>query len=393
VAVWQLLERFSSGTLPAAVLTGYFQSYGFQALGEKLKNAGALPVHACFLVFPALLPGAALLAWRKRREPETVFLVAWIALFFAGALAVFFSGSARYLLPMAAPVALLASRLPRKWLAAGFAAQMALSLGLAAANYQHWEGYRRFAGELRAQTAGRRVWVNGEWGLRHYLESDGALALRKAQITYPGEIVVTSELAYPVDFTAPVAPLAQMEIRPPVPLRIIGLESRSGYSTVTKGFFPFGISTGPVDRVRAELVVERKPVLEFLPMTAAEQMVAGLYNLENNRWRWMAKRGVVLLKSPAAAAPLVAEFVIPEPSPARGLEMQVDGRTVAARACPGPGSYTLESPPLRPEAPSVTVTLIADKVFSVAGDRRELSVILTGVGFRNSAEKSGPPRH
>jgi hypothetical protein len=275
VLAWQLFERFSTGALPASVLAGYFQTYGFQAAGEKLRNAGALAVHACFLVFPVLLPPAILAAWRKR-DRDTVFLAAWIGIFFAGAVAVFFAGSARYLLPMAAPVALLVSRLRRKWLAAGFAAQMALSLGLAAANYQHWDGYRRFAESLRAQAGPRRVWINGEWGLRYYLESDGGLALRKARMMYPGEVVVTSELAYPVTFTNPVAPLAQAEIRPSIPLRLIGLDSRSGYSTVSKGFLPFGISTGPVDRVRAELVVERKPVLEYLPMTASEQMVTGL---------------------------------------------------------------------------------------------------------------------
>ena len=384
VLAWQLFERFSTGALPASVLAGYFQTYGFQAVGEKLRNAGALAVHACFLVFPLLLPPAILAAWRKR-DRDIVFLAAWIGLFFAGAVAVFFAGSARYLLPMAAPVALLVSRLPRKWLAAGFAAQMALSLGLAAANYQHWDGYRRFAESLRAQAGPRRVWINGEWGLRYYLESDGGLPLRKAQMMYPGEIVVTSELAYPVTFTNPVAPLAQAEIRPWVPLRLIGLDSHSGYSTVSKGFLPFGISTGPVDRVRAELVVERKPVLEYLPMTASEQMVTGLYSLEDNRWRWMARRGVVLLKSPAEPKALVVEFVIPGPSPARRLEVQLDGRTVAAQAYPGPGSYTLESPPVMPAAAGATVTLVADKAFSVAGDRRELSVIVTGIGFRNSA--------
>ena len=105
--------------LPAGVLAGYFQSYGFQALYHKLRNAEALLVHSWFLVFPALVPGAILAAWRKRREPETLFLLAWIALFFAGALVVFFAGSARYLLPMAAPMALLASRLRTRWLARG----------------------------------------------------------------------------------------------------------------------------------------------------------------------------------------------------------------------------------------------------------------------------------
>lgn len=381
ILIWQLFERFSTGALPASVLSGYFTTYGFQNLDKKLANAAALSVHACFMVFPALLPPAILLAWRKR-DRDTVFLAAWAAIFFAGALAVFFAGSARYLLPMAAPLVLLVSRLPVKWLAASFALWMSLGLGLATVNYQHWDGYRAFAETVRDQAGPRRVWINGEWGLRYYLEADGGLALKKGQTMYPGDIVVSSELAYPVEFTDPVAPLAKAEIRPALPLRLIGLDSRSGYSTASKGFFPFGISAGPVDRVRAELVVERKPVLEYLPMSASEQMVTGLYGLEGERWRWMGRRGVVLLKSPEIPKRLQVEFTIPGPSPARRVEVLLDGRTVAAQTYAGPGSYTLASEPLRPAGPGATVTLVTDKSFSVAGDRRELSIIVSGIGFR-----------
>ena len=110
ILAWELWERWSSGALPASVAAGYMNSYGLQAIANKLRNAAALTVHSCFMVFPALLPGATLLAW-KRRDRDTAFLAAWIALFFGGAVAVFFAGSARYLLPMAAPVALLVSRL------------------------------------------------------------------------------------------------------------------------------------------------------------------------------------------------------------------------------------------------------------------------------------------
>ncbi|HVP91794.1 MAG TPA: hypothetical protein VMS75_11330, partial [Terriglobales bacterium] len=139
VAAWQFFMRATTGAMPAAKLTGYFASYGFQALQHKLASALMLFIHSWFLVFPALVPPAAVLAWRKRRDPETRFLAAWIAIFFAGAVAVFFAGSARYLLPMAAPVAILASRLDRRWLSAGFAAQLTLGLGLAVVNYQHWD--------------------------------------------------------------------------------------------------------------------------------------------------------------------------------------------------------------------------------------------------------------
>jgi hypothetical protein len=221
IGAYQFFERLSTGALPAAVLTGYFQTYNFQALALKIRNAEALAIHSCWIVFPVLLPGTVWLAWRKRAEPATRFLLAWIVIFFAGAVAVFFAGSARYLLPIAAPVALLASRLSVKWLAPAFAAQMALALGLAIVNYQHWDANRRFAAQIAAPTANHRVWVDGELGLRFYLEADHALPLRKTQQLRPGDIVVSSELTRSVGAVAPVSTIARMEIQPAIPLRLI----------------------------------------------------------------------------------------------------------------------------------------------------------------------------
>jgi hypothetical protein len=382
IGAWQLFERLSTGALPAAVLNGYLAN--FQTFDAKLESALALTIHSWFIVFPALVPAALVLAWRRRREPDTLFLLAWMGIFFAGALAIFFAGSARYLLPMAAPVALLASRLRPKWLAVGFALQLAIGMGLAAVNYQHWAGYRQFAESLRGPAAGHRVWVDGEWGLRYYLESDGALPLKKGQRLRPGDIVVSSELGASVNPTAPFAPLRTAEIRPGLPLRIIGLESHSGYSTVSRGFWPFGISAGPIDRVRAVEVAERHPTLAYLPMNApeaADQLVSGIYSLEDNRYRWMSRAAVVALKSPTAALPLRVEFTIPPQARARRVALLLDGREVASQTYAAPGTYTLESPPVRAAGAVAMAEIAIDETFFAAGDSRELGIVLTGVGF------------
>jgi hypothetical protein len=382
ILAWELFERLSSGTLPAAVAAGYMSSYGWQALSYKLRNAAALTVHACFMIFPALLPGAILLAW-KRRDRETAFLAAWIALFFGGAVVVFFAGSARYLLPMAAPAALLVSRLRPRWLALGFAAQLALSLSLATVNYQHWDGYRRFARQIRPATAGHRVFIDGEWG--YYLEADGGVPLERGQVLRPGDIVVSSQLAYPVPFTAPTATFAERTIRASLPLQLIGLEARSGYSTASKGLRPFDISNAPIDIVRAAIVLERHPTRAYLPMNAPEapaQIVSGLYELESGAWRWMSGSAVVLLKSPAKPLPIEAVFTIPDLAPARRVELLLDDRVVASETCAGPGSYTLKSAPQTLAGETATVTLKVDRTFSVPGDHRELGVVVAGIGFR-----------
>jgi len=384
ILAWELFERLSSGALPVAVAAGYMSSYGLQTLVNKLRSATALAVHACFMIFPALLPGAVFLLW-KRRDRETAFIAAWIAMFFAGAALLFFAGSARYLLPMAAPLALLVSRLRPRWLAIGFAAQMALSLALATVNYQHWDGYRRFARQIRPATAGHRVYIDGEWGLRFYLEADGGLPLERGQTLRAGDVVVSSQLAYPIAFTAPTATIAEQAIRASLPLQLIGLEARSGYSTATKGLRPFDITTAPIDIVRAAIVLDRHPSLAYLPMSAPEasdQIVSGLYDVEGGAWRWMSGRAVVLLKSPEQPLPIEAVFTIPDRAPARHVELLLDGRVVASETYTATGAYTLRSAPQLPAGPTATATLTVDRTFSVPGDRRELGVVVSALGFR-----------
>jgi hypothetical protein len=303
--------------------------------------------------------------------------MAWIGIFFLCAVALFFAGAARYLLPMAAPVALLASRLRARWLAPAFAAQLALGMGLAAANGEHMDGYRRFAETLRKPSAGHRVWVNGEWGMRTYFEKQGALPLLRTTRLRPGDIVVSSQLTKAVDITAPVTSIGRLEIRPRVPLRLIGLETHSGWST-SLGLWPFGVSTGVVDRLTADVVGERHATLEYVELpSSSEQVVSGIWPD-----RWMGQSAVVLLKTPAEAIPLQATFFISDKSPARHVTLLVDGREVASQQYAGQGLYTLKSAALKPAGATASVEIRIDKTFTAPPDTRELGMVLAGVGFR-----------
>jgi hypothetical protein len=432
LVAWQLYERASTGEAPLSVAVGYFQTYGLQALSRKARSALAITGHAGWLIFPLLAAaafrpvtrrlwllaavctlaaafadwnplfwcsfgiGVALLIWcgsrlERKYDSDTRFLAAWVLIFFVGALVLFFAGSARYLLPMAAPVALLATRslaARPSWLAAGVGLQMALSLGLSFMNYQHWNGYRQFASALRKESESHRVWINGEWGLRYYFESDGGLPLLRGQTVQPGDMVVSSELALPIEFTTgggALVPVAGREIRASLPLRIIGLGARSAYSSAGFGLRPFDVTTSPIDRVRAVLVVERKPALSYLPMNApeaGEQIVNGVYALEDNRWRWMSGRAVLLLKRAKRPAALEVVLFIPPASPARRVSISMDGVSVAEKTYAAPGAYTLDSAPVTAALETVTVTIAVDKTFSAPGDQRQLGIILNAVGFK-----------
>ncbi len=372
IVFWQLFERLTRGEWPAAVLLNYMKTYGLQSPSNKLHNIAALAIHLCWIVSPLI--GVFILAkWRKLD-----FVAWWILIFFTGAALIFFAGSARYLLPIAAPICILAARTtPRPILAIGFALQMMLSTALATVNYQHWDAYRKFANDL--QTNGHRVWINAEWGLRWYLEQKGGVEMARDQFLYPGDIVVSSELALPLPVNAPLAPISNVEISPSIPLRLISLDGKSAYSSASSGLWPFEISHAPIDRVHAQMVVERHPQLIWISpkdSAAAEQMISGI-----SADGWMGKSATFLLKMPDHPMPLRAEVYVLPVCAARHIEMLIDGQPVGEAAFSKPGSYAIAIPPVDKKG-AITVTLNVDATFSVPGDARALGVLVTGVGFR-----------
>jgi 4-amino-4-deoxy-L-arabinose transferase-like glycosyltransferase len=411
--IWQFYERLSSGTLPVAVLTGYLQTYGFQALQNKVQNAVALTGHLGWLVFPIVwLPplgavppaigalfydqnplfwasiavGAGIIIWCAEHARD--FLAQWILIFYAAALAIFFAGSARYLLPIALPIAILASRYARqRWLGTAFGAGLVLSVAMAVVNYQHWDGYRQFARQLKSEVQSKQVWINDEWGLRFYLEAEGARPLLAGQAVHPGEMVVSSSLSSAVPFTSGggvMVTTAERSITSPIPLRLVSLDGRSAYSGMRNGLRPFDISLGPIDRVRAEIMLERQPTLSDLPMNAPEasqQIVGGIYQLENGSWRWMSQTGMLLLKPPAGPAMLSVRFVIPDQSPARKVSVDLNGQRIVSQTFAVPGSYVLSTGPLKPEGASAQIAISVDRFFLVQGDSRQLGIVLQRVGF------------
>lgn len=417
VAAYQAFERVSSGAVPAGVLAGYLATHGFSALVTKVKSAVALAVHAGWIVFPVLvlvafrrLPlwawpvaaaagvagifydpnplfwvslatGVVLVLWCAirtfGRDPDTAFLAGWSVLFFAAALVLFFAGSARYLLPMSAPVAILVARhASRRWLYAAAAANATLGLLLAAVNARHWGAYRDIATSLARDAASRRVWVNGEWGLRHYLEQEGALPLENGRAPRPGDLVVSTAYAGPVQ--APLATLSKHEITSAIPLRLVGLGAKSGYSSISFGLRPFDISRVPIDVVRVAAVSERQAKAARITTgtpEAADQIVSGVYNND----RWMSNRAAVILKRPDNATRIVARLYIPPNSPARTFTLSMNGDLLTREIFPGPGQYSLAA--VAPKAAQATVVVTADRTFTAPPDERSLSAILLEVGF------------
>jgi 4-amino-4-deoxy-L-arabinose transferase-like glycosyltransferase len=431
IAAYQLYVRLSAGALPATVLMHHFRTFGFQSLHNKLANAAALTVHLAWILFPPLALAAfgrfrgklwiapvelalfaAFIDWHplfwasfaigavvlvecvrgwNGADEDSRFLRAWVLVFFACALAVFFAGSARYLLPLAPAVIMLAVRAFEtrpKWLLSGFALELAFSLPFAVSHYQWSNAYRAFVEGLAPRLAGHRVFTNGEWGLQYYGEQAGAKPLLHGAVLKPGDIVLASDLGYPIPFEHPgsrTERIAEYTVRPRVPLRLIAMNARSAFSTISFGVRPFDITNAPADLLHADLIVQNEPSLSFLPMAAPEaagQIAGGLFGLESGSWRWTSDKATILLKRPAAESRLEAEIFIPDATPARRVMLILDGAAVAGRTFPGPGSYTLSSGPLPPAKGVATLTIQVDKTFSAPGDQRRLGIILKSAGFR-----------
>ncbi len=418
ILAWQVYERLTSGALPATVLVGYMQSYNLQAAAQKLKSAAALTGHTGWLVFPVLPVlafwrsplwvrigagavmaagiaadpnplfwlsfgvGALVILWCvnaiRHADPNVRFLAGWVAVFFAAALVIFFAGSARYLLPIVVPVAILVSdRLTPRVLAIGIAAEAAIGLGLALVNYQHWAGYRDFARTIESDVNAHRTWTDAEWGLRYYLVNEGARPVLNSRTFWTNDLIVTSEYAA-AHRPGPAAVIAQREITSPIPLRIVAPGADSAYSSVGFGLAPFAISLRPMDHVRALLVAGRKAeqsMLEIGTPAAAAQIVSGVYNADH----WTAGRATVLLKRPAGDTRLIAKIFIPPQAAARTVSLYMDGELLARETYPGSGAYTLSA--AAPDAGIATVTLEVDRTFSVPPDMRALGVVLLSIGF------------
>jgi hypothetical protein len=394
IGAWQIYGRVTGGAMPAVVLWDYMRKYGWQVLTQKMKNATALMVHSAWVISPLLVRGnrwnwvlgaiAALggafydlnpMFWASLGLGVVVlsscfrrgFLEAWVLIFFAWALVVFFAGSARYLLPIAAPLAILAAnRCSRPMLIVGFALQMTLSVGLAIVNYQSWGAYRQFAISLAPEAAERRMWVDHDWGLRYYLESEGALAVPRGQTFSPGDVVVSQKMR------PEGQRIASLEIRPSIPLRLTSVNEKSAYSVAQFGLWPFEISNAPVDRVGAYLIGERKAELSWVTPRDQQQVLRGL-----DPDGWSAAEATVLVKH--ADGRLTAEFTIHPQSTARHIRLLVDGRLVAEETYSASGNYALSGPG---GGGNITVTLAVDKTFSVPGDGRQLGILVTGIGFK-----------
>ena len=199
-----------------------------------------------------------------------------------------------------------------------------------------------------------RVWVDDEWGLRHYMQERGALPLQKTQRLRAGDIIVSSALepcrGTVTALLATAAPT--LEIRPRdsaahhragKPLRVF--QRRAGSLLAVRHV------DGVIDRVRASRVGERHATSNsYIDMKAPEakdQIVSGIWPtiIGCRRAEWS------IVKSPSRPrCQLKVNFYVPTTPPRATLRCY----SMAARCAPptvrraGPGQLIVPPRPIQP---------------------------------------------
>jgi len=304
---WQLVQFALLGRLPVAVMGGYLASSAhWGRLGMKAASAVALVQHLGVLVvfmplalfgiadcglriadfrrtgrggyfdLATLVPGLLIavfirgyawwerlllalffwlgiqtLRWLWARRSSVPLPAWWCLAYFGFALAAFFAGSARYLLPLAVPLAVLFVReldtRPGR-LAAALVINVALGLALSHADY---EFARAYAG--LEPPPGASFLVNGEWGFRYQMTRVGGRMIEPASAPAPGEWMVASDLCLGANYDSAAEAAAvrfkSVELWMPTPLRLVDRYARSGYSSSGFGLLPFSFSRRPLDRI------------------------------------------------------------------------------------------------------------------------------------------------
>lgn len=431
---WQLWERAAAGAAPAEVLAGYFVSYDLLAWERKAKSALALVAHLGFALSPLLVgfgigsraigaaaagvgllaggaasgytvperlllgaaaaSGAAVLlscaaALRRGRAGDDGFLAAWLLVFFAGSVAAFYAGSARYLLPAVPALAILVfrARPPRKLAAGALGLHFCLGLGLAGVEYEQACRYQEFAKEIGRLAGSKPVVTNAEWGLRHYLVEDGAEPLLRDRVLLPETVYVESELAsrIPHGVQGRKTEIARARIAGRIPLTTIGRGTRSGYSSCEFGVLPFGLGARPADTVTAYAIGAPQPTAGYLRMRSAEadeQLLSGFWPPPGEApWRWMGKQGAGLLLAPPNASKFKLRCFVPDEAPARWVEVRLDGTPLIDRRLEGPGMHDLEAPVSVAPGAVARFTIAVDRTWSPPGDARNLGLVVQELGF------------
>ncbi len=213
------------------------------------------------------------------------FLALWYFGVTAYCLFILPEGSARYVLPLTAPVLIVfyrrlevmevteyrMERLPLLNSAMVASGSLVLSLAwglfLAQADYEFARVYPRAAAEYKSISDGLHSYLAGEWGFRYYLGRTGVKPLPGNESSVSGgSLVVTPKLAMPYDMPADLRsmtmPYARLSFDLKTPFRTMDTGTPAAFYSTGWGLIPFSVTNQSLETLEVRQInfmVERLP--------------------------------------------------------------------------------------------------------------------------------------
>ncbi len=202
----------------------------------------------------------------QERDAEGLFLAAWFLFVFLYCIVIFYTSTARYILPLVPPLAIFVTRavpgqasLRRVALVILLAATSIQGAALSLSDYQFAKIYRQIASEMRS-SYGRMagdIWYGGEWGFRHYMDQS-SYKLISSNLGAPpvkgGDLILIPELACPYnlskDLESMLIKVEQRDYRPSWPIRLLDRASHAGFHSVHWGLLPFSFSSSNLESLK-----------------------------------------------------------------------------------------------------------------------------------------------
>jgi hypothetical protein len=227
-------------------------------------------------------------------------------------------GSARYVLPLVAPLAYFVGRewsrhaLGRRAFAAAIAGNVAFALALSVADLEEVNAYARAPQRLDAlpRPEGRSFYI-GAWGFQAAMDEAGHLYLHTSERLRPGDRIVrarklTVELGLwndrLLDGVEPV--LSEVLVLPSRwPLRLNDPDSGAGFWWSGAGLLPVGFTRGPIDELEVYALRPLPPLLRAVTRLAREpeaERLAPRPHLVLARFGDGVPRAAIFLHPPAA---------------------------------------------------------------------------------------------
>jgi len=205
---WRPVALFAGAAVAITVTVAVASArmIGSHGLGDGEQNlwvtAGLLGV---FVTGGLSVLAPAVLALKRRNDPDEVVLSLWILGTFTFAAMVNWSTNARSILPLVPAAAIMMMRslehrgkagLSARQTIAGVGVAAVVALGVGWADLEYADSARQAAKVIHAKYQGhpRGLWFEGHWGFQYYMEALGAKPIdSKATRLYPGDLIVIPE--------------------------------------------------------------------------------------------------------------------------------------------------------------------------------------------------------